>query len=112
MDSDVVYMMVFEITYQGVVYELKWKSRAPCLSGDDRIIEMIRQDLKEQEDLKGYFIFGNGCSEKYTDIEKHGFSFEAYLYKFDQFESVELVSGEIPGYKTRPTPPGRIPPVY
>ena len=105
-------MMVFEITYQGVVYELKWKSRAPCLSGDDRIIEMIRQDLKEQEDLKGYFIFGNGCSEKYTDIEKHGFSFEAYLYKFDQFESVELVSGESPGYKTRPTPPGRIPPVY
>ncbi|MDG2468880.1 MAG: hypothetical protein P8M80_06350 [Pirellulaceae bacterium] len=34
---------------------------------------MIRQDLKEQKKLKGYFIFGNGCSEKYTDIEKHGF---------------------------------------
>ncbi len=73
---------------------------------------MIRQDLKEQKKLKGYFIFGNGCSEKYTDIEKHGFPFEADLYKFDQFESVELVSGEIPGYRTRPTPPGRIPPVY
>ena len=73
---------------------------------------MIRQDLKEQKQLKGYFIFGNGCSEKYTDIEKHGFLFEAELDKFDQFESVELVSGESPGYKTRPTPAVQIPPVY